>query len=298
MPMAQPTLSVNHPLRYDFKSSAAPSLALRDNEPDWIEDPLCELGDKVAELCLADNDVDSEGRTASDSDNSDSLLFDAKFLSWICENASDAPKTPLTPATFPSACKPPATAARAVASTRMSVPVALQIPENYPSALNSPGSISPGSMSPGPSSGYVSPRFSPGYNFPSPCSSCISPCPSPGSISFQSGSAPVPFVGALDFANEQMQNTVPAKPADGKFPISENGRCSHTESWSRLRGKRGHSYFVCGKCGLGWRQPTKVLTLPYPAPTVISHVLCPSRLSSTQHDPTQHGLPSLLRPPL
>ena len=302
MPLARPTLPVNQPLGYDFKSSVATAVTLRDNDPDCIEDPLCELGDKVVELCLAEKDTDSEWRSASDSGDSGSLLFDAKFLSWICENASDAPKTPLTPATFPSACKPPATAGREVASTRKSVPVALKIPENYPSALNSPGTISassmsPGSLTPGPSPDPMSPLLSPGYNFPSPGSSCISPCPSPGSISFQPGSGPVPFVGALGLANEQLQNTVPAKPVDGKFPISENGRCSHNESWSRLRGKRGHSYFVCGKCGLGWRQPTKVF-LPCPAPRLPPITHLPYPLPPPPPGPLHHPLatPSCLGP--
>ena len=233
------SISMAHPMFADnFTCSAAPAMASRGNEPDLVEDPLSELVvDKVVESCLADKDTDSEWRTASDFDDSDSLLFDAKFLSWICENASDAPKTPLTPATFPSACKPPATAGREVASTRKSLPVALKIPENYPSALNSPGSISPGSVSPGPSSCFAS---------PSPSVDSMTPLRDP------------------DFA-EQVQSNVPAKPmasADGKFPISVNGRCSHKESWSRLRGKRSHSYFVCRKCGLGWRQPTKVLPPP------------------------------------
>jgi hypothetical protein len=49
----------------------------------------------------------------------------------------------------------------------------------------------------------------------------------------------------------------PLSREDGKFPISEHGRCSHVESWTRLRGKRGHSYFFCKLCGVGWRQPTK-----------------------------------------
>ena len=42
----------------------------------------------------------------------------------------------------------------------------------------------------------------------------------------------------------------PLSREDGKFPISEHGRCSHVESWTRLRGKRGHSYFFCKLCGV------------------------------------------------
>lgn len=40
---------------------------------------------------------------------------------------------------------------------------------------------------------------------------------------------------------------------DGKFPLCAEGRCGHKEHWSRLRGKRGHAYFFCKYCGLGWR---------------------------------------------
>eukprot|EP00667_Euglena_gracilis_P004240 EG_transcript_4261 len=42
---------------------------------------------------------------------------------------------------------------------------------------------------------------------------------------------------------------------DGKFPLCAEGRCTHREHWSRLRGKRGHAYFFCRYCGLGWRVP-------------------------------------------
>lgn len=42
---------------------------------------------------------------------------------------------------------------------------------------------------------------------------------------------------------------------DGKFPLCTVGRCTHKEHWSRLRGKRGHAYFFCRFCGLGWRVP-------------------------------------------
>jgi|EP00670_Eutreptiella_braarudii_P002426 hypothetical protein len=42
---------------------------------------------------------------------------------------------------------------------------------------------------------------------------------------------------------------------DGKFPLHAKGRCSHKDHWSRLRGKRGHAYFFCKYCGLGWRVP-------------------------------------------
>ena len=44
----------------------------------------------------------------------------------------------------------------------------------------------------------------------------------------------------------------------GKFPVAPHGRCPHRQYWDRLRGKRGHSYFVCRVCGIGWRQQTKV----------------------------------------
>jgi hypothetical protein len=47
----------------------------------------------------------------------------------------------------------------------------------------------------------------------------------------------------------------PAGPAEGKFPVSETSRCSHTSFWTRVRGKRGYSYFFCSQCELGWRQP-------------------------------------------
>ena len=49
----------------------------------------------------------------------------------------------------------------------------------------------------------------------------------------------------------------------GKFPVAPHGRCAHRQWWERLRGKRGHSYFVCLVCGIGWRQQTKVQTKKY-----------------------------------
>ena len=42
----------------------------------------------------------------------------------------------------------------------------------------------------------------------------------------------------------------PVTVAEGKFPVSESGRCSHNSFWTRLRGKRGHSYFYCTYCGV------------------------------------------------
>ena len=41
-----------------------------------------------------------------------------------------------------------------------------------------------------------------------------------------------------------------SKLPDRKFPVAQNGRCNHNESWERLRGRKGHSYFFCGKCGV------------------------------------------------
>jgi len=38
-----------------------------------------------------------------------------------------------------------------------------------------------------------------------------------------------------------------------RFPIFENGRCSHKRCWKRLRAKRGYAYFVCLQCGVKWR---------------------------------------------
>lgn len=47
-------------------------------------------------------------------------------------------------------------------------------------------------------------------------------------------------------------------PQDGRrFPICEGGRCSHKSFWTRLRAKRGFSYFKCHQCGVEWRVPGK-----------------------------------------
>eukprot|EP00667_Euglena_gracilis_P013556 EG_transcript_13988 len=40
-----------------------------------------------------------------------------------------------------------------------------------------------------------------------------------------------------------------------RFPVSTKGRCHHRVHWLRLRGKRGHTYFLCTKCLCGWRKP-------------------------------------------
>mmetsp|Transcript_73839 Transcript_73839/g.130190 ORF Transcript_73839/g.130190 Transcript_73839/m.130190 type:complete len:621 (-) Transcript_73839:2158-4020(-) len=60
-----------------------------------------------------------------------------------------------------------------------------------------------------------------------------------------------------DSAPEEKQKVKNRGRPDGKFPIHLGGRCTHTAHWSRLRGKRGHAYFFCKYCGLGWRLPPK-----------------------------------------
>uniref|UniRef100_A0A7S1J886 Uncharacterized protein n=1 Tax=Eutreptiella gymnastica TaxID=73025 RepID=A0A7S1J886_9EUGL len=37
------------------------------------------------------------------------------------------------------------------------------------------------------------------------------------------------------------------------FPTMTKPRCKHRASWKRIRGKRNSSYYLCEKCGLGWR---------------------------------------------
>lgn len=39
---------------------------------------------------------------------------------------------------------------------------------------------------------------------------------------------------------------------EGKFPLCPNGRCQHTNSWHRIRSKRGTQYYECTKCGVHW----------------------------------------------
>eukprot|EP00668_Euglena_longa_P022920 GGOE01028549.1.p1 GENE.GGOE01028549.1~~GGOE01028549.1.p1 ORF type:complete len:442 (+),score=18.30 GGOE01028549.1:82-1326(+) len=63
--------------------------------------------------------------------------------------------------------------------------------------------------------------------------------------------------GSLSPVPDQPRTPPDEKPTDGKFPVSETGRCSHNAFWTRLRGKRRHSYFYCTYCGVGWRQPTR-----------------------------------------
>ena len=65
---------------------------------------------------------------------------------------------------------------------------------------------------------------------------------------------------------ESLTDEAPTESAEsddlvGKFPVAQHGRCPHRQYWDRLRGKRGHSYFVCRLCGIGWRQQTKVANL-------------------------------------
>jgi hypothetical protein len=153
-----------------------------------LQDNFCELGDKVVQYCLSDEE------TSNDSDDSGSPL-DAAFLSWIQENADDLPFVP-----------------RLNRQPKMDIgtPVA---------------------------AAAVSPEV-PDADTASDEDSKASLCPDAEDV-------------------QQPRKGVQPKSADGKFPVSENGRCTHTESWSRLRGKRGHSYFFCEKCQLGWRQPTK-----------------------------------------
>eukprot|EP00667_Euglena_gracilis_P008682 EG_transcript_8803 len=63
--------------------------------------------------------------------------------------------------------------------------------------------------------------------------------------------------GGLSPSSDQSRTPPSEKSSDGKFPVSETGRCSHNAFWTRLRGKRRHSYFYCTYCGVGWRQPTR-----------------------------------------
>ena len=70
----------------------------------------------------------------------------------------------------------------------------------------------------------------------------------------------MPFVGAALYSvlwqdvkaqssaqHDDVSSSV-STSAEGKFPVSESGRCSHNSFWTRLRGKRGHSYFYCTYC--------------------------------------------------
>lgn len=63
-----------------------------------------------------------------------------------------------------------------------------------------------------------------------------------------------PQLGTAGDGSENRQMKRCGRP-DGKFPLCTVGRCTHKEHWSRLRGKRGHAYFFCRFCGLGWRVP-------------------------------------------
>lgn len=40
-------------------------------------------------------------------------------------------------------------------------------------------------------------------------------------------------------------------------PLSLQPLCQHTNSWHRLRGKRGNGYYVCHECGAKWKTISK-----------------------------------------
>ena len=184
-------------LRYNMTHKDTGAVPQKDDVADWNE-CFSELGDKVLQLCLSDED------TSDDTGDSDSLL-DATYLSWIRYNATDLSTTS---AQEPQQILPCGSPYAAASTTPPPVPFqisgreASKTSEAEPVELNS-----------------------------SDCSS--------------TSSAPHP------------KKPKKPQPADGRFPVSEDGRCAHQEHWARLRGKRGHSYFVCAQCGLGWRQPTK-----------------------------------------
>eukprot|EP00906_Rhabdomonas_costata_P000740 RCo000971 len=44
-----------------------------------------------------------------------------------------------------------------------------------------------------------------------------------------------------------------SSPSRALEPLSCSPLCDHTSAWRRLRGKRGHGYYICSQCGAKWK---------------------------------------------
>ena len=92
----------------------------------------------------------------------------------------------------------------------------------------------------------------------------------PGAPDWSSAGTAQGGAGAPHAPTAPPNGTAPRQDApddlEGKYPVAPRGLCSHRKHWERMRGKRGFSYFMCGVCGNGWRQPIKKSKNQPPSP--------------------------------